>query len=658
MISLPGMLQPCRDLRRTILKSMAFALACLVLAAAAAESPLPRKPSPAHTPLVGTAAPTDAPGYREQLTGVADRYVQLYYSADLRGALTEARHGLTLAEQARNPADEAQFLKALGYVSWLLGDTAGGLDYEERLLTLADTLNDDRLRSAAHRTLGTIHRQLGDREKGRQHTLTALSLAERTGDEALRHGVLNNLAVFALDAGDHAEARRLHQQILAYREQQGEIWDIAGSVSNLADVATAERNFTEALALHERALALRQQIGDQRGIVRSLRQVAGALRALGRTDEALTRLAESLARAKSITGHELLRDIWQEITLTREARGEFALALAAEREAGKAREALAGERARLRIAELQARYDDARKQTTIQRLAREQHLQAAELRAQEAEIGRIRFRNLLLVSLLISGLLLLASIVWSQRARLRAERRARDAAEAADALKTKLVGMVSHDIRGPVGNILALGEDLRDDPATPAKEPRIQVIVHEAQHVLTLAQDLLDTAALEAGCLKLHAAPVDLATICRAALDRVTLIANAKGQRLDFHPSDTESTFVNGDATRLTQAATNLLSNAIKYSPRNTTIHIALSRQQDHVNLAVQDEGPGIPAASIPLLFRPFSPLSTPPTGGESSHGLGLSITHDLIRLHGGRILVDSALGRGSTFTISLPALA
>lgn len=627
-------------------------------AARAAEPALPRAPSPVHTPLVTAPAPGDAPGYREELTAIAERYTRHYYAAELAEALGEARRGLARAEQAGNAADEAQFVKALGYVSWVVGDTAAALDFEQRLLVLADRLGDDSLRANAHRTLGTVYRQLGERAKGRQHTATALGFAERAGDDNLRYGTLNNLAVFALDEGDTATARRLLAEVLAFRERQGERWDIAGCLSNLADVASAERNHAEALALHERALALRREIGDERGVIRSLRQVAGALRQLGRTDEALARLDEALARAQKIAGHELLRDIWQEITLAREARGEFAAALAAERETGRARDALAGERARIRIAELQTRYDDARKQATILRLEREQRLQAAELRAQEAELGRVRLRNIFLSLGLVAGLLLLGGIIWVQRARLRAERLARDTAEQATALRTGLLRMVSHDIRGPVGNILVQTEDWCAERAPGATDERMAIIQHETRHVLELAGNLLDAAALEAGGLKLTTAPMSLTALAGAAVSRLQATAARKDQKLILQAPPGDPCLIQADAARLDQVIRNLIGNALKYSPRRAAVRVAIGREDNRVRLAVQDEGPGISADDLGRLFVPFSRLAARTTGGEPSHGLGLSIAHDLVKLHGGTIRVDSVPGRGTTFVVELPALA
>jgi signal transduction histidine kinase len=113
---------------------------------------------------------------------------------------------------------------------------------------------------------------------------------------------------------------------------------------------------------------------------------------------------------------------------------------------------------------------------------------------------------------------------------------------------------------------------------------------------------------------------------------------------------------VTGDAARLAQITANLVSNAIKYSPRNAIVWITLARDGRRVRFQVRDQGPGISPENQAQLFRPFSRLSAQPTGGESSHGLGLSIVHDLVRLHDGSISVESAPGHGAAFIVELPA--
>ncbi|HLP24236.1 MAG TPA: HAMP domain-containing sensor histidine kinase [Acidobacteriota bacterium] len=168
----------------------------------------------------------------------------------------------------------------------------------------------------------------------------------------------------------------------------------------------------------------------------------------------------------------------------------------------------------------------------------------------------------------------------------------------------------------------------------------------------------LDAAALEVGRLELHRTPVDLAEIVRATLGQLESAARAKAQTLDFAAGSRDDGVLEGDAGRLAQVVTNLVSNAIKYSPRGAPITVGLERAATTVRITVRDRGPGVAPAELPHLFKPFSRLSARPTAGESTVGLGLSLAHDLVRLHGGTISVACPPEGGSVFTVELPIRA
>ncbi len=629
-----------------------------VQAAGVAQAPAPRaeSPSPVHTPFVDQAAPDDPPGYRAEVQAHARRYVDLYYSANLRDALAAARAGLALAEARSSPRDEAEFLKATGYVSWLLGDSAATAGYGRRLLALADRLDDHGLRSVAHRLLASVYRQTGDKTRQREHTDSAVVHARQSGNERLYYGALNLQGVLAFTEGRYGEATRIHEEILAHRLATGNRWDAAGSLTNLADVATAQGEFERALRLHEEAYALRVAEKDARGQMRSLRQIAGVLRRLGRSDEALARLRSAIEMTERISGHELLGDLWTEIALTHEARGELAEALAAERRAHAERSELAGERAQTRLAELEARFELAEKQKQIDLLARESQLKDARLQLQDATLSAARQQR---TGLLVAGLLGavgVAALVRSQRLKLKAERAARDAAEHAHRLKTRLLSIASHDLRNPLGNIQFLANEVRDDPqpAAPGDE-RLGIIAGEAQRLLVFVQDLIDTAALEVGRLELQKTSLDLDEAVRAVRTEFLWQARLKEQTLAYVGPVTPLPPVDGDRQRLHQVFSNLIGNAIKFTPAGKTITLSLAVEERWAVLRVRDEGPGLSAADASQLFQPFSRLAAKPTGGESSHGLGLSIAHDLVRLHGGEIAVESPPGGGATFIVRLP---
>jgi signal transduction histidine kinase len=259
----------------------------------------------------------------------------------------------------------------------------------------------------------------------------------------------------------------------------------------------------------------------------------------------------------------------------------------------------------------------------------------------------------------------LGAFMLHQRTRRRAERAvlaetqaAKEAAEEADRVKTRFLGVASHDIRTPLGNIVYLAGELRRSlPAAPRGE-FLDTITAEAQRVLSLVEELLTIAALETGKLELHHAPLDLADVTRAAIDTLRWQATAKRQILELAPAPVGTGAIVGDAARLHQVVTNLVTNAIKFSPPNAMVAVSLTRAGNTLTLAVRDEGPGLSPENIAKLFAPFERLASHPTAGESSHGLGLSIAHEIVRLHGGTIRVESLPGTGATFFVELPALA
>jgi signal transduction histidine kinase len=112
---------------------------------------------------------------------------------------------------------------------------------------------------------------------------------------------------------------------------------------------------------------------------------------------------------------------------------------------------------------------------------------------------------------------------------------------------------------------------------------------------------------------------------------------------------------LNADRVKLKQVVDNLLSNAIKYSPVGSTIFFGCRAEEPYCVFYVRDEGPGLSADDREQLFQDFKRLSSVPTGGERSIGLGLAISKRIVEAHHGRIEVDSSLGKGSTFTVALP---
>ena len=223
--------------------------------------------------------------------------------------------------------------------------------------------------------------------------------------------------------------------------------------------------------------------------------------------------------------------------------------------------------------------------------------------------------------------------------------------------KNRLLGMAAHDLRSPLGVILIYSEFLENEAsAVLNKEQRMFVttIKEMSEFMLNLVSDLLDVAAIESGELKLNRQPADLVRLIQRNVKLNGVLAAKKGIEIFFNPPSKtpELTF---DENKIEQVLNNLIGNAVKFSHRGTRVFVRLESSTDEVVVAIKDEGQGIPDADLTKLFKPFSKASVRATGGEQSTGLGLAIVRRIIEGHGGRIWVESEVGKGSTFSFTLP---
>ncbi|HKO54819.1 MAG TPA: ATP-binding protein [Thermoanaerobaculia bacterium] len=211
-------------------------------------------------------------------------------------------------------------------------------------------------------------------------------------------------------------------------------------------------------------------------------------------------------------------------------------------------------------------------------------------------------------------------------------------------LRKRMVTDVAHELRAPLTNIRCELESMQDGLIAPTPE-RIESLHQETMHLATLVDDLQDLALADAGRLVIDPQPVAIAALVRRVV----------GAR-DIEVAGDESILVLADAKRAVQILTNLVDNALTHMQQPGTVRIEWERSGDEVIIKVMDTGVGIPDEELPRVFERFyrvDPSRSRATGGA---GLGLSIVQQLVAAHGGRVWAESAPGKGSTFTFTLPA--
>ena len=230
-----------------------------------------------------------------------------------------------------------------------------------------------------------------------------------------------------------------------------------------------------------------------------------------------------------------------------------------------------------------------------------------------------------------------------------------------DAVKTQFFNNLSHEFRtpltltvGPLENVLTGSTDAVSDAV---REP-LQVALRNARRLLRLVNQILDFSKLDSGKMTLHAVQRNLVSFVEGVV--FSFSAFAQERAIDLHfDSACETAEVYYDPEKLERVLFNLLSNAIKFTPGGGRIAVAVAPRTDDrgdgwVDIHVQDSGPGIPEADQPSIFNRFRQVNGANSAVQEGTGIGLSLAKELVELHGGRIRVESAVGEGTTFVVSL----
>ncbi len=231
----------------------------------------------------------------------------------------------------------------------------------------------------------------------------------------------------------------------------------------------------------------------------------------------------------------------------------------------------------------------------------------------------------------------------------------RQRADAANRAKSAFLANMSHELRTPLNAVLGYTQILLKDPATPPTQLReLSAISSSGQYLLLLINDILDLARIEAGRFELFPAALDPSALIEQIHDQFRFKAAQKGLELKLEGLDQLPPAVTLDEKRLRQILMNLLGNAVKFTEQGG-ITLRVEYQKERLGIAVEDSGIGIREAELKELFSPYSQV------GEAKYrrqgtGLGLAISKSLVECMGGEIRVTSRLGRGSRFSLHIPA--
>jgi signal transduction histidine kinase len=237
----------------------------------------------------------------------------------------------------------------------------------------------------------------------------------------------------------------------------------------------------------------------------------------------------------------------------------------------------------------------------------------------------------------------------------RALRESNESLQAADQMKLNFVHHVSYELRAPLTTIIGFAHFLSDPstgPLTPKQAEYLDYVTKSTNALMALTDSILDLATIDAGAMKLELGPVDIPGAIEAAAEGIQDRLATDRIRLKIDIAPNVGTFI-GDQRRVVQVLYNLLANAVGFSSQDATVGVSAKRSERSVVFAVTDSGPGIAPDVKDKMFDRFESFAH--GSRRRGAGLGLSLVESFVQLHGGKVRVDSTLGKGTTVTCEFP---
>ncbi|MBK8024533.1 MAG: tetratricopeptide repeat protein [Chloroflexi bacterium] len=522
-------------------------------------------------------------------------------------ALARAQEGIDRYAQLGESKFRAILTQKLGLLYAEMGDFARALESLLQARALAEACGDAATIAKVIFYTGMVHSDSGNPQLAIEYYQRCIPLFEAMGNLDLKASVLNSLCVDSVQVKDFDAAQQAGEEAMALFVAAGDLYGAGVAQSSMGEVALARGDFSTAVVTFEAALGrlkMRDTDFSSRESLETRLNLGRSWLGLGRLDAAAQEARTVLEGAEAGAMHPLIMECSRVLTDICERAGDLTAAL-----------------------------NHLRRYTTV----RDQILN---------ETNQRQLRHL---KIILETREAVEEAEWQRQLR----EQDRQHFERIVKLKDDVLHHATHDIKNPLSTV-SMALFLLEKEISPDNKlayATLQRAKESAVKIRDLIASVLDLAKLEAASV-LYRDPIDLESSLTALMLGHEL--HASGRNIELSLSVPPGLICLCNQARLEQVLNNLVSNAVKYSGEGGHVRLSATRADDAVMIVVQDDGYGIPAESLPHLFKRFYRVP------ESAHlaqgtGIGLSIVKLLVEQHGGTIAVDSAVGQGTTFTITLP---
>lgn len=574
----------------------------------------------------------------------------------LEDALTWFNTSFELAKKLRSKKDIATTVSNIGTIHYEMGNYTQSLSFLLDALKISEELDDKRGLARVTNNLGNVFIRQEDNEKALEYYTYSLKLKEELKNTRSLPAAYNNIALVYGNQKKYDLALEYLMKSVSASEKVNDKIGLTRAYNNLGAFYDENGDYEKALDYLNRGLKIKIEIQDNEGLATSYLYRGKTYLHKKQYSLAKRDCEEGLARGKEMGALLLQKEACECLSQAWEKLGNTNKSLEFHKRFTSLKDSLFDKNKTEEITRNQLQYQ-FEKQLLADSISFHKR-QTAQQVSFERDLNkqRTKFYIFLFGGL---GLLLFGIIYWRSRQKSKELKKERDVVQKlkqVDQLKDQFLANTSHELRTPLVGIIGLTESLKDGIAGKLPKTALEnldMIANSGKRLSHLVNDILDFSKLKNKDLVLSQRPVDVYALSRIVLQLSNPMLKDKKIKL-INSIPKEVPLVNADENRLQQIMHNLIGNAIKFTHKGY-VTLLTETKKDMLSISVSDTGIGIPKDKLETIFNSFEQADGSTQREFGGTGLGLSVTKQLVELHGGTIDVTSEEGKGSIFSFTLP---
>ncbi|MEO9511511.1 MAG: tetratricopeptide repeat protein [Flavobacteriaceae bacterium] len=574
----------------------------------------------------------------------------------LESALQWFKLSLALSKKLNSKKDIATTLGNIGTIHYEMGNYTRATSFLLDALKISEELDNKPSLARITNNLGNVFIRQENNEKALEYYLYSLKLKKELNNPRSLPAAYNNISLVYGNQKKHALALEYLMKSVSASQKVDDKIGLSRAYNNLGAFYDQTGDFEKALEYVNLGFKIKTQIQDNEGLATSYLYRGKTYLNMGQYQRAKSDCEEGLSRGKEMGALLVQKEACECLSKAWEGIGNTRKSLAFYKRFTNIKDSLFNKNKTEDITRNELQYQFEKEQLADSIAFHKR--QTAQQVAFERDLNnqRTKFYIFLFGGL---GLLLFGIIYWRSRQKSKELKKERDVVQKlkqVDQLKDQFLANTSHELRTPLVGIIGLTESLKDGIA--GKLPKValenlEMIANSGKRLSHLVNDILDFSKLKNKDLILSQRPVDIYALSTIVLQLSGPILKDKKIKL-INSIPKEVPLVNADENRLQQIMHNLIGNAIKFTQKGY-ITLLTETKTDMLSISISDTGIGIPKDKLETIFNSFEQADGSTQREYGGTGLGLSVTKQLIELHGGTIQVTSEEGKGSIFTFTLP---